>query len=252
MDLEIIPGAEPWSHVGGPVGVLCLHGFTGNPTSMRPVAQAFAAAGYSVELPRLPGHGTTVADMMTTGFADWSAEARAALLRLQARTDRVVVAGLSMGGLLTLWLGVHHPEVIGLIAINPLTKPVDPEIIEMAKGMLAEGTDSIPGIGSDIADPESSESSYLDTPIGPFVSLMDDGVAPIADRYGELKMPVLLINSVQDHVVDPSNADHLAETLGGPVERVVLERSFHVATLDYDRELICERSLEFVERLVAS
>ena len=83
---ELMPGAEPWT-AGGPVGALCLHGFTGNPTSMRPVAEAFAAAGFAVELPRLPGHGTTVEDMITTGWADWTAEAEAAYQRLAARCD---------------------------------------------------------------------------------------------------------------------------------------------------------------------
>ncbi len=56
-----IPGAEPWSAAGGPLGVLVLHGFTGNPQSMRSLAEAFAAAGYTVELPLLPGHGTPAA-----------------------------------------------------------------------------------------------------------------------------------------------------------------------------------------------
>ena len=70
----VLPEAQPWSHDGGRVGALCIHGFTGNPSAMRPVAEAFAAAGYSVELPRLPGHGTTVEDMITTGWSDWTAE----------------------------------------------------------------------------------------------------------------------------------------------------------------------------------
>ena len=60
MTEPLLPGAEPWSAAGGPAGALCLHGFTGNPSSMRGLAEAFAAAGFSVELPRLPGHGTTV------------------------------------------------------------------------------------------------------------------------------------------------------------------------------------------------
>ena len=61
---EIIPGCEPWSADGGPHGVLVLHGFTGNPQSMRGLAEAFAAAGFTVELPLLPGHGTSVDDMI--------------------------------------------------------------------------------------------------------------------------------------------------------------------------------------------
>ena len=69
---DIIPGCEPWSAAGGPHGVLVLHGFTGNPQSMRGLAEAFAAAGFAVEIPLLPGHGTSVDDLDDTGWADWS------------------------------------------------------------------------------------------------------------------------------------------------------------------------------------
>src|SRR5580692_2929043 len=97
----ILAGAEPFSSPGGPNGALVLHGFTGSPQSMRGLAEALAAAGFAVELPLLPGHGTSVEDMVTTGWADWSAAAEAAYEKLAANSDRVVVAGLSMGGTLT-------------------------------------------------------------------------------------------------------------------------------------------------------
>ena len=102
---EILPGAEPMSADGGPVGVLVIHGFTGNPSSMRPLAEAFVAAGYTVEMPLLPGHGTTVEDMADTGWADWSAAVDKTYADLAGRVERVVVVGLSMGGSLTCWLG---------------------------------------------------------------------------------------------------------------------------------------------------
>ena len=136
---ELMPGAEPWSAAGGPAGALCLHGFTGNPTSMRPVAKAFADAGFAVELPRLPGHGTTVDDMITTGWGDWTAAAEAAYESLSARCERVVVGGLSMGGSLTLWLAARHPEIAGIVCVNPAVVPQPPEVIDMVEGMLAEG-----------------------------------------------------------------------------------------------------------------
>src|SRR5436190_8098464 len=99
----LIPGAEPWSHTGqGPHGALVIHGFTGNPGSMRGLAEAFAAAGFHVEMPLLPGHGTTVDDMVPTRWADWAAAADDAYRAIAARADKVVVAGLSMGGALTL------------------------------------------------------------------------------------------------------------------------------------------------------
>src|SRR5262245_63777792 len=92
--------AAPFAADGGPHGVLVLHGFTGNPDSMRGLGHAAAAAGYAVELPRLPGHGTDVADMLLTTWDDWAAEAEAALARLRAKLPeggRIVVVGLSMG-----------------------------------------------------------------------------------------------------------------------------------------------------------
>ncbi len=86
---------------------------------MRGLAEAFAAAGYHVEMPRLPGHGTTIDDMLTTSWSDWSGEVEAAYQRLAARATTVVVAGLSMGGSLTLWVAGQHPEIAGLVCINP-------------------------------------------------------------------------------------------------------------------------------------
>ena len=98
------------------------------------------AAGFHVELPRLPGHGTTIDDMIPTRWDDWTAEVESAYQRLAARTDSIVVAGLSMGGSLTLWTGLEHPEVAGLVCVNPATVPPPPEIAEMLAEMLADGT----------------------------------------------------------------------------------------------------------------
>src|ERR1700749_1310253 len=130
----VLPGAEPWAHpaldpTGGRAAVaLVLHGFTGNPSSMRGLAETFAAEGLHVELPRLPGHGTSLEDMLPTRWADWSAEVEAAYQRLAARAGKIVVAGLSMGGSLTLWTGLQHPEVAGLICVNPATAPQGAEV----------------------------------------------------------------------------------------------------------------------------
>ena len=81
---------------------------------------------------------------------------------------------------------------------------------------------------------------------------MRDGLTPMADRYGELALPLLLITSRQDHVVEPANSEHLAATYGGDVEHVWLERSYHVATQDYDRADIERMTGEFVARVTAS
>ncbi len=111
------------------------------------------------------------------------------------------------------------------------------------------GSHIVPGEGSDIADPDSSDIAYAGTPLAPLKSLLLDGVAPITDRFAELTMPLRLFTSRNDHVVDPADSVHLAATYGGPVVHTWLERSFHVATRDYDRDLIVAESLAFVAAL---
>jgi len=251
MTPPLLAGAEPWSADGtNGHGVLCLHGFTGNPSSMRGVAEALHAAGFSVELPRLPGHGTTVEDMMTTRWADWSGEAEAAYHGLAGRVERVVVAGLSMGGTLTCWLAANHPEIAGIVCINPATQPQGDEVLDMVRGMLTEGHALIPGIGSDVADPDVVESAYPETPLASLVSLMDEGLAKL--ELGRIECPVLIMTSAQDHVVDPTQSDHLAASVRGPVQRVTLERSFHVATIDYDKVVVFERSVAFAREVTGA
>jgi carboxylesterase len=248
----VLAGAESWSHVGSSrFGALCIHGFTGNPSSMRGVAESFAAAGHHVELPRLPGHGTDVSDMIPTRWAHWTGEVEAAYQRLASRCEQVVVVGLSMGGSLTLWTALQHPEVAGIVCINPAAQPQAPEVVEMVEEMIAGGTESMPGIGSDIADPDVVEISYAETPLRALLSLVKDGVTPMIDRYATSRVPMLLITSRNDHVVDPVQSDQLAEQWGGPVERLMLDRSYHVATQDYDKELIYSTALSFAERVLA-
>jgi carboxylesterase len=246
----VLPGAEPFSTHGDDVGVLVLHGFTGNPSSVRPLAEALAADGRTVLLPRLPGHGTTVEDMLTTTWADWSAAAEAAYQDLAGRTRTVVVAGLSMGGTLACWLAANHPEVAGLVAVNALVQPLDPDMVGMVRSMVDAGETVAPGIGSDIADPETSESAYAGSPLLPLLSL-GEATEALGPDLARITCPVLVLTSPQDHVVPPANSDFLTGAVAGPVERVTLERSYHVATLDYDKGELERAVVAFAQRVTA-
>jgi carboxylesterase len=248
----VLPGCEPWSSPGGgPHGALVLHGYTGSPVSMRPMAEALADAGFAVELPRLPGHGTHPEDLAQTGWADWLAEAERRLEALQARTPdgKVVVVGLSMGGALTLALGEAHPELAGIVPINaPVQGPEG--LMEGVAAMLEGGAEMIDSIGGDIADPDADEVSYDQTPLRPLLSMLEAG-ADVRERLGEVRCPALVITSRQDHVVPPVDSDAIADALGGPVERLWLEKSFHVATLDYDRAEVEAATIAFAQRVTA-
>lgn len=246
----LTPGTEPWSFVGSlRSGALVIHGLTSNPDSMRGVAKALAAAGFHVELPLLPGHGTVMEDLVPIRWADWVATVEAAYETLAARVDKVVVVGLSLGGALTLRVGANHPEVAGLVCINPVAEPQEPEVIEMLQGMIDGGTEVMPGIRGDIANPDATESGYDGTPLRALVSLLVDGLTPMAEEYSGMQMPMLLLNSPQDHVVEPKQSEFLVARYAGPVERISLDRSFHVATLDYDKELINEATVAFAQRV---
>jgi carboxylesterase len=243
----ILPGAEPWSAAGGPHGALVLHGFTGCPQSMRGLAEAFAAAGFAVELPRLPGHGTDVDDMVTTSWSDWSRAADAAYVDLASRCDRVVVAGLSMGATLTAWLATRHPEIAGIVTINGAFGPIEES---MRSGLLAardSGLDRVPGPGGDIADPGRHEVAYGHAPVEGMLSLLD-ALDALDAELPRIAMPSLVITSRQDHVVPPASSEHFLERVGGPVEHVWLEASYHVATLDYDAAEIERRAVAFAQR----
>lgn len=224
--------------------MLLVHGFTGNPQSLRPLAHALAGAGFTVDLPLLPGHGTTVEDMLPTRWEDWTAAAEAAYQGLSARCEKVMVAGLSMGAALGCWLAERHAEIVGLAVVNPLVQAPAAEFRASIQELLDGGTEVVEGIGSDIAKEGAVEAAYAGTPLAPALSLFA-GVDAVGERLGDIRCPALLLSSRVDHVVPVESGDFFESSVGGPVERVFLERSFHVATLDWDAALIEERVVTF-------
>jgi len=251
MTTNIMPGCEPFSVSGGRDGVLVLHGFTGNPQSMRPLAEAIANAGYTVELPRLPGHGTTVEDMMTTGWADWSGAADAAYRELASRCDRVAVVGLSMGGGLTAFVAEEHPDVTALVFINALVKPPVQEMRDGLKGLLDAGMETMESIGSDIKKEGSQEASYNATPLACAASLFD-GIEKVWERLDTISAPTLILSSREDHVVSSDNSEDLARIVTGSVEHIWLEDSYHVATLDNDASLVEAHTVRFLDSIFSA
>jgi carboxylesterase len=246
----VIPGAEPYSATGDGRGALVLHGFTGNPQSVRGIALALADAGLTVEMPLLPGHGTEMADMLPTRWEDWSSAAEEAYADLAARSDAVAVVGLSMGGTLSAWLARRHAEIAGLVLVNPLLMSPDEATVSFVQSMVEGGDEVAPGIGSDIAMEGVVEYAYEGLPLRAALSLFA-AAGEVEGALESITCPVLLFTSRQDHVVDPKSSELIVARAKGPVEQVVLERSYHVATLDYDKDEIEARTVEFVTSVLA-
>ena len=245
-------GLTAFSHDGGDVGVLLCHGFPGAPGSMRPWADHLVDAGYTVRLPLLPGHGTRWQDANRTTFDDWFAEVSAALQEPTDRCRAVVVCGLSMGGTLTLRLAEQYPDAMaGIVLVNPsvLTLRKDAKyLLPVLRYVLP----AYQGIIGDIAKPDVVEPGYKYIPVKAMYSLSQAWKTVRAD-LPKVTAPMLLMHSRVDHIVEPVNAEVIRDEVSSTnITDIVLERSYHVATLDHDAELIFTSSVEFIEKVTAS
>lgn len=236
---------SPFYSDSGTIGVLLLHGFTGSPASLRPLAEQLAAAGYRVSLPVLPGHGTTWQQLAVTSWQDWSDYAERELLALRRSCDRVFVVGLSMGGALALRLAARRSDdVAGLVLVNPALTAKNP-LLGLA-GVLKHVVKTTPGVGNDIAQPGQNEHAYDLTPTASAheLSKLWADLRPYLDL---VICPMLIFRSAIDHVVPKSSLEIIRrQTSSMDVTEVVLANSYHVATLDFDAPLIEQRTLAFV------
>jgi carboxylesterase len=244
----VLPDAEPYFGGSGPNGVLLCHGFTGSPRSMRPWAEHLEADGFRVSLPRLPGHGTTWQEMNQTRWEDWYGHADRTFTDLRAECERVFVCGLSMGGGLAIRIAEQHgPEVAGVAVVNPSIGSADPRM--RALPVLRHLVPSLAGISSDIALPDVLEGGYGRSPLHAAWSLtrLWRDIQANLDRVDQ---PFLIFKSVKDRVVDELSLKLIKGRVSSRDLTVVsLKRSYHVATLDYDAELIFTTSSAFFRRL---
>jgi carboxylesterase len=235
----------PFAADGGPVGVLVLHGFTGSPRTVRPWAERLAAAGLTVRAPLLPGHGGTWQELAKTGWTDWYAAAERAFTELSARCDQVFVAGISMGGCLSLRLAETQGErVSGLVLVNP-SLAGDSPLIPFTP-VLKYLVRSIPSIGGDIKKPDAQEGAAKRTPVASVATLPAMWKTTVAE-LPSVTQPVLVYRSTEDHVVGPRSMEVLTAALPSAEVRPLAD-SYHVATLDNDAPEIFDGTLAFVQK----
>jgi carboxylesterase len=244
MDYDTDP--MPFYLKGSTTGVLLLHGFTSTPQSVAYVGRAIhSATGATLSVPLLPGHGETPEALARTGYKDWLASAEAALDVLQGDCETVVVAGLSLGGTIALNLAIRFPDQVDrVITINGSTGIYRPDQVEK---LFSDQPDAFQhGIGSDIRHQDRKEICYDQIP---FATMRERFVLTCATgvMLPDLKQPILVFQSRQDHVVAPENGLRIVRDVGSSdVTLQWLERSFHVATLDHDRDVIVERASAFI------
>ncbi len=250
---------SPVSVAGDRRAVLCLHGITGTPWEVRPLAETFARLGCSVEAPTLAGHGGTLADLARTTWRDWLASAEAALSRLERQAaPPVAIAGFSMGGLLALRLARLYPERVSALTVMcaPLRlrraqvmgiRAVGRLPIDYARHPLA----AVPKLfGSDVSDPamRAENPGLRAFPIAALGNLLDLMDTVRADLPA-VRQPVLVVHGRQDHTVPMDDSLELTGSLGSDViDRLWLDRSFHIVAQDVERATLLEAVPRFIAK----
>jgi carboxylesterase len=239
--------------------VLCLHGYTGTPYEVAPLARALAAAGFSVSAPLLAGHGQNAAALTTTDRSDWLASAAAALAQLRAATnDRpVALAGFSMGGLLALRLAARAlPGEISALVLMSVPLRLAPWQTAVLRGL-----GHLPGFvrrhrlatirkggGSDVTDAQVRDEnpSLGEMPLAglcELVTLADE----VRRELSTIALPTLVVHGERDHTVPQSVSFELAGSLAGAtVEKLWLPRSGHLVAVDVERTELCAAVVRFL------
>src|SRR5687767_3232900 len=243
--MTILEGTEGYSLGRGPVGALFCHGFSSSPQNMRLLADQLVEKGIAVRAPLLPGHGTTWEDLNTKNNDDWFSTIEVAFHELSAECDEVFLVALSFGAALALDLAARYPDKVagivtmaGFIASNDPRRFLSPVIRRLVK--------SLPGVGNDIADPELKEIVYDRIPTNAAYFVLRQLKRA---RLGlpSVTAPILVMHGRSDHTVPASNAQLIYDTVGSTDKELVwLERSYHVVTLDHDRDEVFERTYRFI------
>ncbi len=254
---HIMPGAEPFFFRGGATGVLCIHGFTANPSEMRWLGQHLAAQGHTVCGVRLAGHGTHPHDLARTRWRDWFASAQDGLHLLRGACERVVIVGHSMGGLLALLLAA---QTDGVDALSVLASPIRfPERLDHTRwlGYVQPFTDQsdTSGLQAIIREEQvrrgeavvgrvryNQWSTFAVYELVELARQVDD-VLPIVTQ------PLQVIYSRKDATVPLDHADHIARRVGSrQIEQHTLEVSGHILPQDRERETVFQLVASFVQR----
>jgi carboxylesterase len=228
------------------IGVLLVHGFTGSPASMRPWAEYLHNHGYTVVVPLLPGHGTRPEDLNQVKWQEWPAKVETELTLLLQECEKVFICGLSMGGGTTLNIATRYSrQLAGIILVNPMIHvKLVPHQLAWLISRFQKMRDSV---GDDIKKPGVTEYGYDSLPAVGVYQLLKM-LSYTRKRLHDVTTPVQLFHSIEDHTLPVTNTEIILRGIGSREKhRIELTNSYHVATLDYDQDVIFENSRVFIE-----
>ncbi len=251
-ETELLPEAEPFFFpASDKQGCLLVHGFTSTPQSMRLMGEALHKKGITSLGVRLKGHGTSVEDMAQSTYRQWIASAEEGLFELSKHCKKIFVSGLSMGGTISLFLSYLHPHLIS--GVVPVCSPIMVKGgKEFLPGFLKYVVKTMPGLANNIKDPDAREVAYDVVPTAGYHELFKLFRAT-RKVLPWVKQPALVMAARQDSLVPPYNAEYIYQELGSREKTLVwLENCYHVATLDLEKDLVFDKTAEFIKNYQVS
>jgi carboxylesterase len=256
----------------GRKGVLLIHGLTGAPSEMRPLARRLHRAGFDVSVPQLAGHGENEATLLKTSWRDWLDSARSAYGRLAQQVDEVYVAGICVGGALGLALCAERPEIRGAAAYSmtfeydgwnmprfAVAAPLIQFVAHLPLVRQLSWKETYPYGLKDLRLRELAsrapdaliEGSIDRLPIGALYEMYR--LARHVERLGsEIRTPTLIVHAREDDMAHLRNAYRLRDALAGPVRLEVLEDSYHMIHVDKERGWVGDLTAAFFGAPVAA
>ncbi len=251
---------------GGDLGFLLIHGLGGTPVEMRYVAHGLARAGHTVHVPQLAGHCGTAEELSATTWQHWYETVEEEHERLARRCDRIVVGGLSMGAVLALHHAARHPGDVDALALYAPSLWLDGWGIPwystffnlITQRWLADYVPFAEREPWGIKDPRvralveqaitsgDSSKAGIDVLPGSLMLELRWLVQEVRREVGQVRQPALILHPREDDRASLRNLRFLEASLVGRVETVVLDDSYHVVTLDRQRQIVVSRTLEFV------
>ncbi len=238
---------QPFAFDRGRLGCVLLHGYTAAPKEMRELGEYLAGRNYTVRGVRYAGHGTCPEDLARTSWRDWVASARGAIEELRDPCDQVWSIGLSLGGLIGLYLA-EHDRVDGVIALAPPIRVLDRRM-PFARLVWPFKPYSPKGL-ADLHDPAAlaHHADYDRFPTRSTAELYDL-MRRVRRNLSSIRVPLLLIHARHDRVVAFDSADDILRRVGSiEKEHVTLEKGGHVITEDYDKLEAFARIEEFLKQ----
>ena len=251
--------------------VLLVHGFTGSPYELHLLAQQLhdEGRGFHCAVPLLAGHHKSLAELAATGWRDWLKSADAALHELwhdverTAKTPRLAVVGLSMGGLLALELARRYPAEgkLGQPAISTLCVLASPLFLPPAQTRAIRRLNRTPLLrrlavpklfGADLRErnrpqPPLRPRAMPLSSLGSLLELMDE----VRGHLPEVRQPIFISHGKKDHTAPYESMTAIAKGLGTPPEQLrclALPRSYHLIPLDVEREILFAEVRAHLER----